>query len=87
MWRDKFNERMGEYVMNLYLFGKTNAYCCANWALKRTATDHEKIFSLEIVKIAMEKFYMDDCLDSFNHINKAIYTTHSKNDIQILLVF
>ena len=67
---------MDEYVIKVPLFGKTDSPCCANWALKRTAIDQEKNFSPEIAKAGMKNFYMDDYLDSFNYINKAIYTTH-----------
>ena len=56
---------------------KTDSPCCANCALKRTATEQEKNFPPEIAKAIMEKFYMDDYLDSFNDVNKAIYTAHS----------
>ena len=39
LWRDKVNERMNEYVVNVHLFGKSDSPCCANLMLKRTAID------------------------------------------------
>ena len=44
---------------------------------KRTTIDQEKKFSPEIENAVMENVYMDNYLDLFNDVNKAIYTTHS----------
>ena len=63
--------------MNVHLFGKPDSPCSTNCALKRKVIDHEKKFSPDIVTAIMEKFYMDDYLDSFNDVSKAIYTAHS----------
>ena len=50
LWEYKINEKMYEYVVNVHLFGKTDSRRYADWALKRTAIDQEKNFSLEIAK-------------------------------------
>ena len=68
VWRDQEDADIGDYVMNVHLFGKTDSPCCANWALRRTTDGHTG----EIVKIIEESFYMDDYLDSFDSEDKAI---------------
>ena len=51
---------MDEYV---HLIEKPGSRC---WALKGTAIDRKKIFSSEIAKAIIEKFYIGDYLASFD---------------------
>lgn len=33
LWRNTPLDKIGNYVMNVYLFGKIDSPCCANWLL------------------------------------------------------
>ena len=46
-----------------HIFGANDSPTCANYALQRTASDNAKQYP-EAAKAVLEKFYMDDCLDS-----------------------
>ena len=63
--------------MNVYLFGKVDLPCCCIWGLTKTASDY-------IVKIAScaeeaikDNFFMDDYLDSFHTVQKAIKVSNN----------
>ena len=51
--------------MNVHLFGKTDSPSCSNWALKKTALDNCKKFNVHAATAVLNKFYMDNYLDSF----------------------
>ena len=84
LWR--FNEFLSvdTYHMNVHLFGKTDSPSCSNWALKKTASDNCNEFNVHVVNAVLNKFYMDDYLDSFDNLKEAITTIH---DITRLLTF
>ena len=54
-----------------HIFGAKDSPTCANYALQRTALDNEKAYPVA-AKAVLEKFYMDDYLDSFACPDKAL---------------
>ena len=47
-----------------HIFGARDSPTCANYALQRTAIDNQAMFP-DAASAVLEKFYMDDYLDSF----------------------
>ena len=60
-----------EFMMTVHLFGTSPS--CANFALKKTATDNQADFSNEAVKTVERNFYVDDCLKSVGSEEDAIH--------------
>ena len=61
-----------EYQMLVHLFGGVSSPSCASFGLRKTADDNEEDFNKETVKVVKENFYVDDCLASVEHEDKAI---------------
>ena len=61
--------------MNVHILGKENSPCVCNWSLKKTALDNIGLFHKKFLKAVIDKFYMDDYLDSFNSLEEAISTS------------
>ena len=64
VWRNQANEKIQDYVINVHLFGKVDSPCCANWALKKSASDQKDQYDEKGVKSVNLDFYMDDFLNS-----------------------
>ena len=54
-----------------HIFGARDSPTCANFALRKTATDNMSKYP-EATSVVNEKFYMDDYLDSFENVTHAI---------------
>ena len=54
-----------------HIFGARDSPTCANFALRKTATDNMSTYP-EAASVVNEKFYMDDYLDSFENVTHAI---------------
>ena len=76
LWRFNENLLVDTYHMNPHLFGKTDCASCSNWALRKTASDCCEKFNLQVVNVILNKFYMDDYLDSFDNIDETITSIH-----------
>jgi hypothetical protein len=61
-----------DYRMTVHLFGGASSPGCSNFALKRTADDHEQEFGPEIADTLRHNFYVDDMLKSVPTDEKAI---------------
>ncbi|KAK3728195.1 hypothetical protein QZH41_004910 [Actinostola sp. cb2023] len=70
-----FSRTPEEYQMCVHLFGGTSSPTCANFALRKTATDNEKDFDPTTVNTVLSNFYVDDCLKSVATTAKAIRLT------------
>ena len=84
LWHFNENLPVDTYHMNVHLFSKTDSPSCSNWALRKTALDNYEKFNVLVVNAVLNKFYMDDHLDSFDNVDEAITTIH---DITSLLAF
>ena len=76
LWHINENLPVDTYHMNVHLFGKTNSTSCSNWALRKTALDNYKKFNVHVVNAVLNKFYMDEYLDSFDNLDEAITNIH-----------
>ncbi|XP_028404804.1 uncharacterized protein LOC114527371 [Dendronephthya gigantea] len=56
--------RPEEYQMTVHLFGAKSSPTCANFALRKTATDNAEEFSNNVVETIKRNFYVDNCLKS-----------------------
>ena len=61
-----------DYRMTVHLFGATSSPGCANYALKRTADDHESEFGSEAAQFVRQDFYVDDGLKSVATADEAV---------------
>ena len=61
-----------EYRMTVHLFGAGSSPGCANFALKRIATDHEEEFGHDVANFVTDNFYVDDDLKSVLTVAEAI---------------
>ncbi len=62
------------YRMTVHLFDVTWSPSCANFALRRTATDNQDTYSTgaETVKIVKDNFYVDDLLSLVDNTAAAV---------------
>ena len=71
LWREDPNKKVEVLQYTRHIFGAKDSPTCANYALQRTALDNEKAYPVA-AKAVLEKFYMDDYLDSFARPDKAL---------------
>ena len=64
LWREDPTADVVVHQYTRHIFGARDSPTCANYALQRTAMDHQAMFP-EAASAVLEKFYMDDYLDSF----------------------
>ena len=58
VWRDNREQLISDFCMLVHILGKINSPSCANWALRKSATNCE-----DYIKQCIENnFYMDDLL-------------------------
>ena len=74
LWRFPKDSPIDIYKMNVHLFGKTDSSCCSSWALRKTVSDNQQQFNENVVNAVLKRFYMDDCLDSFDDPQTAVKT-------------
>ena len=58
--------------MNVHIFGGISSPSCSNYALLRTARDHELRYVKEVTDTLRGDFYVDDILKSVQDEQKAI---------------
>lgn len=58
--------------MTVHLFGSGSSPGCANFALKRIATDHEEEFGQDAANFVRDNFYVDDGIKSVPTIAEAV---------------
>ena len=64
LWRGDPTANVVVHQYTRHIFGARDSPSCANYALQRTARDNQAMFP-DAASAALEKFYMDDYLDSF----------------------
>ena len=74
LWWDNgnFDAQPTEYRMTVHLFGATSSPGCANFALKKVASDYEEQCGSEAAKFVKKNFYVDDGLKSVSSPELAI---------------
>ncbi len=58
------NREPEEFQMLVHLFGGVWSPSCANYALRRTATDNKDAYGSEVINAVYDNFYVDDLLIS-----------------------
>ena len=65
-WWENFDDTPLVYRMKVHLFGACSSPSVASFALRKTATDFEKVSSNDNVNVVYNNFYVDDCLLACN---------------------
>ena len=60
-----------DYRMSVYIFGKIDSPCIANWVVKKTAKDQTKSYSERAIESILKHFYVDGFLNSFSSQTEA----------------
>jgi hypothetical protein len=72
-WPDgDVSSELTDYQMQVHIFGAVSSPSCANFALKRTASENEVKFGAEAANTLRCNFYVDDLLKSVESIQKAV---------------
>ena len=71
LWREDTTSNVVVHQYTRHIFGAWDSPTCANFALRKTATDNMSTYP-EATSVVNEKFYMDDYLDSFKNVTHAI---------------
>ena len=67
-----FDGEPTEYRMTIHLFGATSSQGCANFALKKTASDYEDQCGSGAADFVKKDFYVDDGLNSVSTPESAV---------------
>ena len=70
LWREEPASQIAVYQYVRHIFGSKDSPTCANYALKRTATDNQTDYP-EAAESVHSNFYMDDYLESSPSIEEA----------------
>ena len=70
LWREHPTAEVAVFEYVRHIFGSKDSPTCANYALKRTATDNEAIFP-DAARSVHNNFYMDDYLESSPTVTEA----------------
>ena len=81
LWREDPTAEVAVFQYVRHIFGSKDSPTCANYALKRTATDNKKTFP-EAAQNVQTNFYMDDYLESSPTVAEA--TQKAKDLVQLL---
>ena len=60
------------YQMLVHLFSATSSPSCASYALKKTATDNQGEFNIQMIDTLNRNFYVDDCLKLVRSVDNAL---------------
>ena len=71
MWREDLTSSVVVHQYTRHIFGASDSPTCANFALQKTATDNQAEYP-EAASAVVQKFYMDDYLDSFQNRDDAL---------------
>ena len=81
LWRDDPSSEVMVYQYSRQIFGAKNSQTCANFALQKTAKDNIRRFP-DAAQAVLDKFYMDDYLDSLEIPHEAL--SRAKNLVELL---
>lgn len=73
---DDINSPPVEYMFTVHAFGWKSSPAAANFAVRQTALDNESQATQHTVNIMMKQLYVDDCLNSEQTVEDAIF--HAK---------
>lgn len=78
---DDLTKSVQVYRMTAHLFGGMWSPCCANFALKRTASDNAWNYSVDTSNTVDKNFYINDCLMSVSAVKEAIELVRQLREI------
>ena len=81
LWREDPTTDEVTYQYTRHIFGPRDSPTCAYFALQKTARDNQVLFP-DAASAVMQKFYMDDYVDSFPEPEKALKL--SKDLVELL---
>ena len=81
LWQEDNTSDVVVHQYTHHIFGARDSPICANFALRKTATDNMSTYP-EAASIVNKKFYMDDYLDLFENVTHAIKI--SRNLVSLL---
>ena len=71
LWREDTTFDVVVHQYTRHIFGARDSPTCANFALRKTATDNMSTYP-ETASVVNETFYIDDYLDSFENVTDEI---------------
>ena len=72
-WPDgDMNRPLEEFQKTVHLFGAVSSPSCANFALRKTATDNESNYDEKVISTILKNFYVDNCLKSVQTVDEAV---------------
>ena len=71
LWREDTTSDVVVHQYTRHIFGARDSPTCANFALRKTATDNMSTYT-QAAPVVNENFFMDDYLDSFENVTHAI---------------
>ena len=71
LWREDPTSSVVVHQYTRHIFGARDSPTCANFALQKTASDNQAEYP-EAALAVVQKFYMDDYLDSFQNRDGAL---------------
>ena len=74
LWREHMFDLIEDFKRNSHLFGKADSPWIVNWTLQKTVKDNEDQIRFVSSRAILEKFYINNYLDSFRTTQKAINT-------------
>ena len=83
LWREDPSTDVMVYQYTRHIFGAKDSPTCANYALQRTAKDNSRQYP-DASQAVLEKFYMDDYLDSLDEPEKAL--KRAKELVELLML-
>ena len=70
-----------EYRLTVHVFGAVSSPSCANYALRRTALDHQEEFGNEVTETIQRRFYVDDMVTSLDDEESAMKLLHDVREV------
>ncbi|XP_075250920.1 uncharacterized protein LOC142343117 [Convolutriloba macropyga] len=83
LWREDPSTDVMVYQYTRHIFGAKDSPTCANYTLQRTAKDNSRQYP-DASQAVLEKFYMDDYLDSLDEPEKAL--KRAKELVELLML-
>ena len=81
LWREDPSSEVMVYQYSRHIFGAKDSPTCANFALQKTAKDNIRKFP-DAAQAVLDKFYMDDYLDSLETPHEAL--SRAKKLVELL---
>lgn len=75
VWDPEFGPKPSTHVMLVHIFGSKSSPTCANFALRQTALDNERLYPTNAVQAILNSTYVDDFLHAADSLEEAVQIT------------